>query len=722
MSTRHESQNDTRNYDDESTNLTVVPSSSATTKAESKILDENSSSSASSVQSSSSVYVDNPCWGSPTECSLTHFLQRVKREECVLFESKDFVALNKPPDLRMDGEYPATVHKLLSYWFPPPSVLKAFQKHLKETNQTLPQSTNKIDADKVVSTDSNVAQSDLNDQSMKDQQAEQSQPHSSNDLNGNLLFQQFIQSTYHRHSDHPDNEMRPCHQLDYATSGVLLVARSKAVANHARKLLESRKVRKAYLAVVSGNLGGLVAKHIDVNSNNKRNSWPILKSVEEVKQKWNAMEQDFRRQGQKRQKETFAGYMPAPALFEQWKAHERQKRKNCAADAAISNAKQSSTALSAVDPATNDTDQQHQMPNKKPRRMGRPPPKNQPQLTAVQWEHVWEQLYSSNGGTSNNNDVTSSENKKERENKNSKMKGEKRNAGDDNYGSEFLVRPDMSWKEVKKLGQSDRFVKAAVVYNDYMRQLNREQVEKEQELLENPGGESSSLASSLPLVFGVQNANNKTANEDQSLGEHDSNNIKCQTFFVCASIAELSKQFTVMLHPEETAALKPPSLLLPPSVEKLEKQKAKRSQQKQNKQDKGNNPTIETKGEEATTQLAFRPSLTQCTIVQYNKNNDTTKVLLEPWSGRRHQLRIHMALLGHAIVGDVTYRRRSGRQGRCGQMCLHAHRLVVPLTVDDDSTEDYCDDGHGDHDDNNNKKQNAINNGILNLEAPDPFV
>ena len=52
-----------------------------------------------------------------------------------------------------------------------------------------------------------------------------------------------------------------------------------------------------------------------------------------------------------------------------------------------------------------------------------------------------------------------------------------------------------------------------------------------------------------------------------------------------------------------------------------------------------------------------------------------TKVLLRPTTGRRHQLRLHCAALGHAIVGDATY----GGDAESPRMMLHARDLRVPL-------------------------------------------
>ena len=54
-----------------------------------------------------------------------------------------------------------------------------------------------------------------------------------------------------------------------------------------------------------------------------------------------------------------------------------------------------------------------------------------------------------------------------------------------------------------------------------------------------------------------------------------------------------------------------------------------------------------------------------------------TKVLLKPETGRRHQLRVHTALIGNPIVGDCTY--ATGRPTfdpfQAPRMMLHASEL-----------------------------------------------
>jgi hypothetical protein len=102
------------------------------------------------------VIVDDPCWGTPISCDLQdllHCLDHAQQQQHqhqpsllpqqhqnhphhhpthphlvnnmkynILYESNDYIVLNKPPDLRMDGDFPATVTKLLLYYYPPVSL------------------------------------------------------------------------------------------------------------------------------------------------------------------------------------------------------------------------------------------------------------------------------------------------------------------------------------------------------------------------------------------------------------------------------------------------------------------------------------------------------------------------------------------------------------------------------------------------------------------------
>lgn len=53
----------------------------------------------------------------------------------------------------------------------------------------------------------------------------------------------------------PDiNKFRNVHQLDYATSGVFVLALNKKAAAAASKLFRDRTVKKTYLALVNGHV------------------------------------------------------------------------------------------------------------------------------------------------------------------------------------------------------------------------------------------------------------------------------------------------------------------------------------------------------------------------------------------------------------------------------------------------------------------------------------
>lgn len=64
-----------------------------------------------------------------------------------------------------------------------------------------------------------------------------------------------------------------------------------------------------------------------------------------------------------------------------------------------------------------------------------------------------------------------------------------------------------------------------------------------------------------------------------------------------------------------------------------------------------------------------KPSLTRWRVLGYD--GETTWVELEPVTGRSHQLRVHLAALGHPILGDPLY----GDAARSSRLLLHASAL-----------------------------------------------
>ncbi len=65
-----------------------------------------------------------------------------------------------------------------------------------------------------------------------------------------------------------------------------------------------------------------------------------------------------------------------------------------------------------------------------------------------------------------------------------------------------------------------------------------------------------------------------------------------------------------------------------------------------------------------------KPSLTRYRMLAHDVYTNTSRVKLEPVTGRTHQLRLHMAAIGHPIVGDMLY------EGRVAErLMLHACSL-----------------------------------------------
>jgi tRNA pseudouridine32 synthase/23S rRNA pseudouridine746 synthase len=75
-----------------------------------------------------------------------------------------------------------------------------------------------------------------------------------------------------------------------------------------------------------------------------------------------------------------------------------------------------------------------------------------------------------------------------------------------------------------------------------------------------------------------------------------------------------------------------------------------------------------------------KPSVTRWRVLAHDPLNNTTRVELEPITGRSHQLRVHLLALGHAIVGDALY--ASPRvQALSDRLLLHACSLALPHPV-----------------------------------------
>jgi tRNA pseudouridine32 synthase/23S rRNA pseudouridine746 synthase len=69
-----------------------------------------------------------------------------------------------------------------------------------------------------------------------------------------------------------------------------------------------------------------------------------------------------------------------------------------------------------------------------------------------------------------------------------------------------------------------------------------------------------------------------------------------------------------------------------------------------------------------------KPSLTRWRVLGYDETGTSTRVELEPLTGRSHQLRVHLRELGHPILGDALYA-PPDVQARASRLLLHAASL-----------------------------------------------
>ncbi|KAG7352479.1 ribosomal large subunit pseudouridine synthase A [Nitzschia inconspicua] len=501
---------------------------------------------------------DNPCWGSPTRCGLKDLLSLLPKDRAILFDSAHYVVLNKPPDLRMDGPYAATVHKLLNYWYPSPSLIEQCTPVDGETNDE-------------------------------------------------AFYKRLHEAVarVHQCNDLKDNFLRHCHQLDYATSGILLLAKTQLAASHVARLLEDRKVTKSYLAIVVGHLGDRLTNSKlpvwkgDLGVEQRTDEVMLRQCLERLEKRYrksrsiankqhnNHQKKDTKNNG-KPHKTTFPGYQPAHSLFLKWKARMTKK---CRTNNFV-------TSLPV---------------NKKRKK------EKADMLSEQEWERIWEPV-----------DTLLSR---------SQFQGE---AG-------WYQR--LEWKDLNgEFSELKRALNQATdLYNDVLRNAL---LQSEQSV----DATKDERMRNLPVLFRLE--------ELSGISSSDTSNTTVCEFYVFCPLAVDPTSFSMVV-PSEIVNEFPdiPSTTHP-----------------------NKNP------DEAT--YDFKPSLTKCTVLDqgtYTLSDDTvvpiTKVELFPITGRRHQLRVHMALAGCPILGDMTYCKTSiltmdRRDMDCSsRMFLHAHSLALPSLV-----------------------------------------
>ncbi len=72
--------------------------------------------------------------------------------------------------------------------------------------------------------------------------------------------------------------------------------------------------------------------------------------------------------------------------------------------------------------------------------------------------------------------------------------------------------------------------------------------------------------------------------------------------------------------------------------------------------------------------LHGKPSLTHWHVLARDAAAGTTRVALEPVTGRSHQLRVHLLAIGHPVLGDALY----APQLSASRLMLHASELTIP--------------------------------------------
>ena len=75
-----------------------------------------------------------------------------------------------------------------------------------------------------------------------------------------------------------------------------------------------------------------------------------------------------------------------------------------------------------------------------------------------------------------------------------------------------------------------------------------------------------------------------------------------------------------------------------------------------------------------------KPSLTRWRALAHDAAAQTTRIELEPVTGRTHQLRVHLAAIGHAILGDMLYA-DAITQAQAPRLMLHASHLAFTHPV-----------------------------------------
>ena len=84
-----------------------------------------------------------------------------------------------------------------------------------------------------------------------------------------------------------------------------------------------------------------------------------------------------------------------------------------------------------------------------------------------------------------------------------------------------------------------------------------------------------------------------------------------------------------------------------------------------------------------------KPSLTRYRVLAFDAATNTTRVALEPVTGRAHQLRVHLLAIGHPMLGDALYA-PPPVLALANRLLLHAESLAFPHPTSGSNIELNC--------------------------------
>jgi tRNA pseudouridine32 synthase/23S rRNA pseudouridine746 synthase len=84
-----------------------------------------------------------------------------------------------------------------------------------------------------------------------------------------------------------------------------------------------------------------------------------------------------------------------------------------------------------------------------------------------------------------------------------------------------------------------------------------------------------------------------------------------------------------------------------------------------------------------------KPSITEWRLIEVDAERQASRLALQPHTGRTHQLRVHLAAIGHPILGDALYA-PAEFSGRAPRLLLHACALTLTHPVSGERLQLHC--------------------------------